>query len=118
MIGRVIGFAVLVACSSKQGTTSTGSGGGTGSAPVAADCELARKKVAELYRAEAIANKEAGARIEESVADNTAMVMNDCVKAPSKVSACIQAVATAGDLEHRCLVQLDDEGSEGEALRQ
>jgi len=110
---------LVVACSSKQSTTNTGSGGTGGGTnePPATGCDGARKKVEQLYRAEAAANKESPARTTESVADNTAMVMNDCAKAPDKVVACITKVASAADLEKQCLVQLDNEGTEGEALR-
>jgi hypothetical protein len=45
------------------------------------------------------------------------MVMNDCAKDPAKVSRCVGAVASVPELEKKCLVQLDDEGTEGEALR-
>jgi len=109
---------LLVACSSKQGGTTNGSGGGGGTnEPPATGCDGAKKKVGDLYRAEAIANKEKPERVEESVADNTQMVMNECVKSPDKVVDCINRAATAKDLEKQCLAPLDEEGTEGEALR-
>ena len=108
----------LVACSSKQGTTTNGSGvGGGTNEPPATGCDGARKKVDHLYRAEAKANHEKPERIEESVSDNTTMVMNDCAKSPDKVVGCINRVSTAAELEKQCLAPLDEEGTEGEALR-
>jgi hypothetical protein len=90
-------------------TAGTTSGTTTGTA-----CDGARAKVDRLYRADAQAREPK--RVDEAVADNTAMVMNDCVKAPDKVTACIASVTSVIDLEARCLVALDDEGSEGDAL--
>lgn len=111
---RSLVLVCLLACSSKQGTVTNGSGSG---GPAATGCDAAKKKVGELYRAEAVANKEKPERVEESIADNTTMVMNECVKSPALVVDCIGRVNTAGELEKQCLAQLDEEGSEGEALR-
>ena len=77
-------------------------------------CDGARAKVEQLYRAEARTREPK--RVDEAVADNTGMVMRDCAKAPAQTAACIAAVATVAELEARCLVALDDEGSEGDAL--
>jgi hypothetical protein len=112
---RLVLVLLFAACSSKQ--TNGGGGGGTNEVPVTPGCEGARKKIEQLYRAEADANKEKPERVEESVADNTTMVMNDCAKAPDKVTACVKRVSTAAELEKQCLVPLDNEGTEGEALR-
>jgi hypothetical protein len=117
---RSLVLVFLLACSSKQGTTTNGSGVGGGSGtidPLPTGCEAAKKKIGELYRAEAIANNEKPERVEESISDNTTMVMNECVKSPDKVVGCIDRASTAGELEKQCLAQLDEEGSEGEALR-
>ena len=112
-------FVVCVACSSSKPTaTTTGSGTGTGSAPpVATGCDGAKPKIEQLYRDEATANKETPERIAEAVADNTHMVMSECAKSPDKVVACIGRVSTAAELEKQCLARLDDDGTEGEALR-
>jgi len=75
-------------------------------------CAAARGKVEQLYRTEARV-REPG-RVDEAVADNTAMVMTDCAKAPARVTACIAAAGTAAELEARCLAPIDDEGSEGD----
>jgi len=80
--------------------------------PAGGACDGARGKVEQLYRA--AAHDQEPARVTELVADNTAMVMRDCATAPGKIAACIAAARTAGELETRCLVPLDDEGTEGE----
>jgi len=94
-------------------------GGAAGSASAGAQrppaCEASRAKVEKLYRAEAQAREPA--RIDEAVADNTAMVMNDCAKAPDKVAACIASASTIAELEARCLAPIDDEGTEGDRAR-
>jgi len=111
----LIAIAVLGCGTSKPpagtsaGSATGSSAGGTGTA-----CDAARAKVEQLYRAEAQAREPK--RVDEAVADNTTMVMNDCVRAPAKVAACIAGVASVADLETRCLVALDDEGSEGDPL--
>ena len=42
--------------------------------------------------------------------------MNDCAKAPAKLTACIAAITTVAELEARCLIPIDDEGTEGDKL--
>ena len=113
---RSLLLVFLLACSSKQGTPTNGSGVASNDPPLTG-CDAAKKKVGELYRAEAVANNDKPERIEEAVADNTAMVMNECVKAPDLVVGCIGRVSTSAELEKNCLAKLDEEGSEGEALR-
>jgi hypothetical protein len=111
----MVAAAALLACAcSGKGATTVGGGGGGGSAG-ARPCEGIRAKVERLYRAEAAAKEPK--RVEEAVADNTTMVMNDCAKAPAKVAACVNDAASVADIEKKCLVPLDDEGTEGEALR-
>jgi len=109
----VLVFAI--ACSSKQPTPTNGSGGPTD--PPSVGCDGAKNKVEQLYRAESVANKDKPERADEAVADNTAMVMAECAKSPDKVIACIGRVSAAGELEKQCLAPLDEEGTEGEALR-
>ncbi|HEY0480272.1 MAG TPA: hypothetical protein VGD37_22285 [Kofleriaceae bacterium] len=84
----------------------------TGGAAAGTGCDSVRGKVEQLYRAEARTREPA--RVDEAVADNTAMVMTDCAKAPAKVTACIAAASTVNELEARCLAPLDDEGTEGD----
>jgi hypothetical protein len=114
-ISLVVVTIVACACPSK-GTKTGGTGSGSAEVPPAAGgCEGARPKVESLYRTEAQVKEPK--RVDEAVADNTAMVMAECAKAPAKVSACIAGAATLKDLETTCLPQLDDEGSEGDALK-
>ncbi len=114
----VILLACACACPSKQsaGASTSGSGTQTGSAgggPPAGGCESIRAKVEGLYRTEAQAKEPA--RVDEAVADNTAMVLGDCAKNPGPITTCVQAAANLKDVE-ACLPQLDDEGSEGDHL--
>jgi hypothetical protein len=109
--------AVAGACSGKHDSTVGGGGGtgGTGGKAPPAACDGIRAKVEQLYRAEAQAKEPK--RVDEAVADNTTMVMNDCAKAPAKVTACVNAASTIAEIEKKCLIPLDEEGTEGEELR-
>jgi len=89
-----------------------GAGSASSAQPLSPACAAVRPRVEQLYRADAQAHEPG--RADEAVADNTAMVMNDCGKAPDKVAACVAAASTVKDLEARCLVPLDDEGTEGD----
>jgi hypothetical protein len=107
--------AVIAPGGSSAGTA--GSAGATsGVRPTGTACDAARAKVAQLYRASARGKQPA--RVEEIVADNTTMVMNDCVASPDKIAACVAAATTVSELEARCLIPLDDEGSEGDRRAQ
>jgi hypothetical protein len=111
-------IGLLVACSSKTPSTNNGSGGGNGtSEPPATGCDGAKKKIEGLYRAESVAKQDKPERTEEAVADNTHMVMAECAKSPDKVVSCINKVSSSAELEAQCLAKLDEEGTEGEALR-
>lgn len=117
---RVFSLVIItiVACACPNKAAKTGGGSGSGSAvlpPATGGCDGAKAKVEALYRAEAEAKEPK--RVAEAVADNTTMVMAECAKSPAKVSACIDGAATLKDLETTCLPQLDDEGSEGDALK-
>lgn len=111
------------ACSSKPAQPTTGSQGTVGSGvtppPVGASsaktCADVKPRVEQLYRAEAQSKEPK--RVEDAVADNTAMAMTDCAKNPAVVVPCLAGAGSVADLEKRCLVPLDDEGTEGEALR-
>lgn len=98
---------------SQQGSAA-GSGGGSGRPGVglANGCDDVKSRVQGLYRAEA--QQTEPKRVEEAVADNTAMVMADCAKQPQIAVPCIANAATVAELEKRCLVPIDDEGTEGE----
>ena len=114
---------VVCGCPGKQANgPSTGSqgSGGTNIKPPdpikdAKTCDDVKPRVEAMYRAEAQVKEPK--RVEESVADNTAMVMKDCAKDPAKTVPCLASAGTVAELEKRCLVQLDDEGTEGEAMR-
>ena len=107
------------ACSSTHGT-GTGSGsvgsGGTTAPPVAnaKTCDDVKPRVEQMYRGEAQIKEPK--RVDDAVADNTAMVMSDCEKAPDRVAACVVGATTVTDLEARCLAPIDDEGTEGDKL--
>jgi len=109
---------VVCACSSTHGTGPGGGGGsGLGSAPPVANaktCDDVKPRVEQMYRGEAQVKEPK--RVEEAIADNTAMVMKDCAKDPGQRVPCLAKAADVAELEKRCLIQLDDEGSEGEAL--
>jgi hypothetical protein len=110
-------LAVVCACSSTHGTGPGTSGSGLGSAPPVANaktCDDVKPRVEQMYRDEAQVKEPK--RVDEAVADNTAMVMKDCAKDPAQVVPCLASAGTIAELENRCLVQLDDEGTEGEAL--
>jgi hypothetical protein len=111
LLHGAIALAVCGACSSGNGK---GPGSGTGSAPPQVACGDVRGKVEQLYRAEA--QQKEPKRVDEAVADNTAMVMGDCDKQPAKIAPCVHAATTVEAME-KCLGPLDDDGTEGEALR-
>ncbi len=108
---------VACACPSQQGGGPVGAGSGSTVAAAgssAASCAAVRDKVAGLYRVEAQVREPK--RVEAAVADNTAMVMRDCARSPATVAPCIDAAPTVAALEKTCLVPLDPEGTEGDAL--
>jgi hypothetical protein len=116
---RVLSIAMaLAACGGAQAPARepriTGSVVGS-PARFAASCDSVRAKVEGLYRADAQAHEPT--RIAEATADNTAMAMNDCTKAPEASVACIGRITTVAELEQQCLAALDAEGTEGEAAR-
>ncbi|HSS01738.1 MAG TPA: hypothetical protein VLM79_31990 [Kofleriaceae bacterium] len=112
---RLLAVALFIAgaCGSRPPPATTG-GSASGSGEAGGPCAAMRGRVAELYRAEARTKEPA--RVEEAVADNTAMVMTDCAQAPDKVAACLGTATTVADLEARCLAPIDDEGTEGDKL--
>ena len=105
-------FVALAACACPNKpatTTTTTTGSGSGAEPTAGTpCERASLQVKELYRADA--------QSDEAIADNTAMVLAECNRAPDAVSACIAGVTTVKDLEAKCMPVLDEEGSEADVL--
>jgi hypothetical protein len=120
-LGAAIFAVVVSACGcGKKAEPGTGTGTGTGTGNPA-DCEGIRANVERLYRAEAEAEKAAAkdpskVNVDEMVADNTTMVMNDCAVQPGKVAPCAAAATSVAQLEDTCLIPLDEEGTEGEQL--
>ena len=106
---RIAVVLALAACASKGSGPATGSGSNLAVTPT---CDGIRAKVQQLYRAEA--EKREPKRVDEAVADNTAMVDRDCAKAPDKVAPCIAKADTLAEIEKACLIQLDAEGTEAE----
>lgn len=105
----VIVLGLAGGCPGKPAAPGGGGGGGGGSG--AAGCEGLRPRLEQLYRADAEANEPK--RVDEAVADNTAMVLGDCAKAPDRVIPCVHAATSVAEIEQRCVIPLDEEGSEG-----
>jgi hypothetical protein len=103
-------FIALAACACPKPAPPSGPGGDV---PMTATCDGIRGKVEALYRAEA--QQREPKRVDEAVADNTTMVLNDCAKQPAKVAPCIAKAETVAEIEKTCLIPLDEEGTEGEA---
>lgn len=108
----------LAACASSHapGPARDPSSAGSAAPPAtgATTCEDVRPRVEQLYRAEAETKQPT--RVEEVVADNTTMVMNDCAKDSEVRVPCLARAGSVAELERECLIPLDDEGSEGAAL--
>ena len=109
----ILAAVAACACPAKPATTTSGSGSGSNVA-APSGCDALRPKLEQLYRAEAQAKEPK--RVDEAVADNTTMVMNDCARDPAKVSACVGKAQTVPEVE-KCLRPIDEEGTEGEELR-
>lgn len=90
-------------------TACTGSSNGNGQ-PATSTCTAARAHVESLYRAESGKSGDQ-ADIEESVADNTDMMLEDCRRDPKRFAPCLQAAVSVQQMERDCLIPLDDEGS-------
>ncbi len=105
-----LALVLLIACASPAKKAVQPSGGSAVPAATATTCDGVRTRVEQLYRAEAEAKEPK--RVEEAVADNTQMVMNDCAKDPAKTVPCLARAATVSELEKTCLIALDDEGTE------
>lgn len=119
-------LAAACACKSRDATgpgkgTGTGSGTGLGTGDPA-QCEPLRAHLDELYRADAVASAGSGtgsnqALVDEIVADNVTMALSDCVAAPDRVARCAEKAKTSTELEERCLIPLDEEGTEGDRFK-
>jgi hypothetical protein len=111
---RILLVLVLVACACPSKSSQ---GPGSGSAPpvTGTGCDGIRARLESLYRAEA--QQKEPKRVDEAVADNTAMVMSDCAKAPDKVAPCVAKADTVAEIEKSCLIPIDEEGTEGDKLK-
>lgn len=111
---KAVCLVVLLGCGPSKPATTPGSGTAATPVPTGAvtSCDSAKPKVEALYRAEAQAKEPK--RVDEAVADNTAMVLADCAKQPDKAVPCLAKVQTVAELEKDCLIPLDPEGTEGE----
>jgi hypothetical protein len=104
-------LVVMAACACPTTPPTKAPVQGAGSAAATpTTCEGVRPRVEQLYRAEAQTKEPA--RIDEAVADNTQMVMNDCAQHPSEAVPCLAKAVTIAELETHCLFQVDDEGTE------
>ena len=103
-----LALLLLVACACPAKKAVQQSGGSAVSTTTT--CDGIKPRVEQLYRAEAQAKEPK--RVDEAVADNTQMVMNDCAKDPAKTVPCLAKAATVSELEKDCLIPLDDEGTE------
>ena len=108
---RWLAIVMLVAACPGKPPAGPGGGSGSGGEPRVATCEALRGKLEQLYRAEATEREPK--RVDEYVADNTAMVIADCAKQGDVAIRCIDAAASIPEIESKCVVPLDEDGSEG-----
>jgi hypothetical protein len=101
----VLLLALVCGCSGQPAPAAQPTGGSAQQPTTATTCDEVKPKVEALYRAES----------EVTAADNTTMVMNDCNKDPAQTVPCLVKARSVSELETQCLVQLDDEGTEGES---
>jgi hypothetical protein len=123
-----VAFAVALlaigACACKGGGGSEGTGPGKPSGPGAVkSCDDLRGAIEAIYRREPAPAPAAGedpakaaALAQEILSDNVDMVLADCRRQPDRSVPCIKAAQSVPQLEHDCLVPLDEEGSEGTAF--
>ena len=109
---RWLVLALVAACGAPGATTTTT----TATPPaVAVTCDSVKPRVEAMYRAEG--QQREPKRVDEYVSDNTTMIMNDCVTNPPKFAPCLAAATTVAQMEQECVIPLDDEGTEGEAIQ-
>lgn len=75
------------------------------------DCATIREPLQAAYRPAAPGQAEAVNAL--VVADNVAMIMQECEQAPARVIACVKAHALAEEITQLCTAPIDDSGSEG-----
>jgi hypothetical protein len=110
----------VLACGKPNGPGSSGPPGAGSAPPQAANattCDDVRPRVEQLYRADAqLRGSATPGRVEEAVADNTTMAMNDCAMDPARAVPCLARAVSVAELEKQCLIPLDEEGTEGDSL--
>ena len=106
--------ACSAACAAPSATTTVTS---TATPPPTTRRDVRQRQAARRGAVSRRGEQREPKRVDEYVADNTAMVMNDCAKNPAKLAPCLAAAATVAELEQECLIPLDDEGTEGEGAR-
>jgi hypothetical protein len=82
-----------------------------GETDIIRSCEGMQSKVEGLYEAEAIKTEVPPNRRSEFISANTHMVLSDCRLSPAESYSCLQHATTVAQMEHDCLVFLDDEGT-------
>ena len=75
------------------------------------DCATLREPLQLAYRPAATGQADTVNAV--VVADNVAMMMQECEQAPARVIACVKAHALAEEITQRCTAPIDDSGSEG-----
>jgi hypothetical protein len=111
---KLVAIAFVAACGAPAATTTTTSTS-TPAPAATATCDNVKPRVESMYRAEG--QQREPKRVDEYVSDNTTMIMNDCVKNPTKFAPCLAAATTVAQMEQECVIPLDDEGTEGEAAK-
>jgi hypothetical protein len=123
-VAVAVALLALGACACKGGNGGEGTGPGKSTGPGAVkDCDDLRGSIEAIYRREPAPAPAAGedpakaaALQKEILGDNVDMVLTDCRRQPGRIVPCIKAAQSVTQLEHDCLVPLDEEGSEGTAF--
>src|SRR5689334_22974654 len=98
---RTLVVVIVAACACPTKTPAPPATAGSGGATAAASCDDLRRKVEQLYRAEAeVAEPK---RVDDATADNTAMVMTECAKDRARVGPCLDKARTVAEIEKQCL---------------
>jgi hypothetical protein len=114
------GALALWLVASLAGCSSNSKPGDSTKPPPAGPCDGLATHVEALYRAQGQEDPEkAPAQPGDSTAASADvdMMLIDCRADPERVLACARAATSVGQLEHECLIPLDDQGRvEGRAF--
>ena len=110
LIAALLMLGMLGACSKGNKSALRISGDGV-ETDIVRSCAAMQHRVEELYQQAAEQSGMAANRRSEFVSANLHMVMSDCRLNPTEGYACLQEAKSVTELEDRCLVPLDDEGS-------